>query len=63
MGLWILGLACLAWGGEGTPASVVSESVRSGPIRERVLPADGADLVVFYTSEHRGQLGPCGCDG
>ena len=63
MGLWILGLVGLAWGGERAPASVVSESVRSGPIRERVLPADGADLVVFYTSEHRGQLGPCGCDG
>ncbi len=35
-------------------------TVRSGPVRSRVAD-DDADLVIFYASEHRGKLGPCGC--
>lgn len=64
MGFVFWCLLFVAWGGDSSPdGAVVSESVRSGPVRDRVLPSDGADLVLFYTSEHRGQLGPCGCDG
>lgn len=38
-----------------------SEVVRSGTARERVA-QDDADVVIFYTGEHRGKLGTCGCD-
>lgn len=44
----------------GSASEPRSDTVRSGTARERVA-VDDADLVVFYTSEHRGKLGTCGC--
>ena len=47
------------------PASAVeveSQSVRSGSVKARIAPADGADLVIFYGGEQEGELGVCGCD-
>lgn len=41
---------------DGIPA----ELVVSGALSERVR-ADGADLVLYYGSEERGSLEPCGC--
>jgi len=44
------------------PEGVISESVRSGPARGRLIVGDGADLVLLYGGEQEGQMGPCGCE-
>lgn len=40
---------------------VRSDNVRSGAVRDRVVD-DDADLVLFYVSEHHGNMDTCGCD-
>lgn len=57
MSLW-LALAAMA---ADSDMVATSEVVRSGTTRERVA-QDDADVVIFYTGEHRGKLGTCGCD-
>jgi hypothetical protein len=37
------------------------EVAATGPARERLAAADGADLVLLAVADHRGRLGPCGC--
>lgn len=51
-------LSALALAG---PTDVSSETIRSGSVRSRLAGQDGADLVLFYTAEHKGKLGTCGC--
>ncbi len=43
------------------PSRLASDSVRSGPAKNRVVTGDEADLVLFYGGEQEGELGPCGC--
>lgn len=42
---------------EGLDAMLVVE----GPLDQRVVGGDGAELVLFYGGEERGSLEPCGC--
>ncbi len=55
--LWITA-ACLA----AEPVIERSETVRSGRLADRLTDKDDADLVLLYSSEQAGVLGPCGCD-
>ena len=51
----------LTWFALAFAMDVSSETVRSGSVRDRVVD-DDAELVIFYVSEHHGNLDTCGCD-
>lgn len=56
--VWSLLLALtVAW---ADPA-VTTERAGSGPLKQRLVEPDGADLVLLYVGEHAGTLGTCGC--
>jgi 2',3'-cyclic-nucleotide 2'-phosphodiesterase (5'-nucleotidase family) len=52
-------------GPEPAPAlvrqGISSEIVIDGPLRERLSPDDGANLVILYGGEERGSMEECGC--
>lgn len=43
--------------------TLTSELVLSGSLEARVAASDAAELVLFFGSEERGSLEPCGCEG
>ncbi len=45
---------------QGSTTVLAGERVTDGTIRDRVT-TDDADLVIFYASEQKGSLEPCGC--
>ena len=40
---------------------VRTELISEGRLPSRLAQPDGADLVIFYSAEQQGDLGPCGC--
>jgi hypothetical protein len=38
-----------------------AEAVGDGPLSSRVGAGDGADLILLFGGERKGELGPCGC--
>ena len=53
--------ASVSDGSTSHPKALRTELVSEGRLSSRLSPADGADLVIFYSAEQRGDLGPCGC--
>jgi hypothetical protein len=65
MALWqracSIGAVVLTIGGTAHGVELTTERASGDRLLDRVV-RDDADLVVLASSEHRGQVGPCGCE-
>lgn len=54
--------AVAGWAAAWAGPEVEAVDVNRGALADRLAPADDATLVLLYSAEQDGEIGPCGCD-